>query len=221
MPKYRHVVWDWNGTLLDDTGFCVDVMNGMLKRRGLPGMSLNFYKSVIEFPVVTYYKKIGFDFTKMPFEEVSDEFVSAYQAGWRGCSLHKGALEAIKRLKASGVGQSVLSASKQEYLEEQLGHFGLLGFMDAVSGADNHHGRGKSQLARDHLEALGLTPEGVLFVGDTKHDAEVAAEAGSGCLLVSCGHYAAERLSCLGHPMADSSEKILDFVGIFSSIHRQ
>jgi phosphoglycolate phosphatase len=219
--KYRHIVWDWNGTLLDDAGFCLSVMNGMLKRRGLPGMSLAFYKSVLEFPVITYYEKIGFDFSYAPFEDASDEYVSAYQAGWHGCALQRGALDTMRELKARGVGQSVLSASKQDYLEEQLQYYGVPGLLDAATGADNHHGRGKIELAREHLHALGLSPEGVLFVGDTQHDAEVAAAAGCDCLLVSFGHYARERLSCLDLPLAEDFSDVLGFINGFSLTHRQ
>lgn len=218
MPAYRHVVWDWNGTLLDDADLCVSVMNGMLSRRGLPPISPDFYRAVIEFPVEAYYEKIGFDFTETPFEEASIEYVTAYQAGWRACALQRDTLETMGKLRALGVGQSVLSASRQDYLEEQLSYFGLLGLLDAATGADNHHGRGKRQLAQDHLDALGLSGEGVLFVGDTLHDAETAREAGSDCLLVSFGHYGKERLCCVGLPVADNLAAVLDTVS--SSFHR-
>ena len=33
MGNYRHVIWDWNGTLLDDAWLCVEVLNGLLARR--------------------------------------------------------------------------------------------------------------------------------------------------------------------------------------------
>ena len=34
--KYSHILWDWNGTLLDDAWLCVEVMNSMLAERDLP-----------------------------------------------------------------------------------------------------------------------------------------------------------------------------------------
>ncbi|NCY21717.1 HAD family hydrolase, partial [bacterium] len=36
LKKYRHLIWDWNGTLLDDAWLCREIMNGQLRRRGLP-----------------------------------------------------------------------------------------------------------------------------------------------------------------------------------------
>ncbi len=210
--RYRHVVWDWNGTLLDDAALCVSIMNKMLARRGLPPISLPFYQAIIEFPVVHYYEKLGFDFTAIPFEEVSDEFVALYQAGWRSCALQEGALGTIRSLNGSGISQSVLSASLSGHLTEQLNHFGLTGLLHSVSGADDHHGRGKLHLARDHAAATGADPSAILFIGDTAHDAEVAREAGCDCLLVSFGHYGLERLRQLGLPVAESMGGVLQHI---------
>ncbi|MCX6282944.1 MAG: hypothetical protein NTW31_01715 [Bacteroidetes bacterium] len=72
---YKHIIWDWNGTLLDDAWLCVEVMNGMLEKRGLEKVSLDFYRSVFTFPVRDYYEKLGYDFEKEPFEEVGMEFM--------------------------------------------------------------------------------------------------------------------------------------------------
>lgn len=210
--RYRHVVWDWNGTLLDDAGFCVAIMNTMLQRRGLPPISLPFYQAIIEFPVIRYYEKLGFDFSETPFEVISDEFVSLYQAGWRNCALQPGALEVVKALNAAGVSQSVLSASLSTHLAEQLEHFGVARLLHSVSGASNHHGHGKLHIAREHAAATGANLSDILFVGDTAHDAEVAREAGCACLLVGFGHYGLDRLKHLGLPVANSMNDVLEYV---------
>lgn len=212
MPRYDHVVWDWNGTLLDDAGFCVEIINVMLTRRRLPGITVPFYKSVIEFPVILYYRKLGFDFSDQPFEVISDEFVALYQAGWRNCRLQAGAQYVMTVLKAAGVGQSVLSASMSSHLLEQLERFGIAGLLDSVTGADNHHGRGKLHIAREHVSALGVDPRRTLFIGDTAHDAEVAAEAGCDCMLVSFGHYGRDRLKHMGLLMAENMDDVLSLI---------
>ncbi|MDH5646585.1 MAG: hypothetical protein OEZ01_11285, partial [Candidatus Heimdallarchaeota archaeon] len=31
--RYEHIIWDWNGTLLDDAWLCVEIMNSMLAKR--------------------------------------------------------------------------------------------------------------------------------------------------------------------------------------------
>ena len=66
----KHVIWDWNGTLLDDAWLCVDVMNGMLSKRGLPLITLEIYRNIFDFPVRDYYLKLGYDFDNESFEMV-------------------------------------------------------------------------------------------------------------------------------------------------------
>src|SRR5258708_2287908 len=41
--RYRHVIWDWNGTLLDDTWLCVEVLNTLLPDTALPPITLGKY----------------------------------------------------------------------------------------------------------------------------------------------------------------------------------
>jgi len=46
------VVWDWNGTLVDDAFIFVDIMNGYLSEFSLPPISLSDYKNNFCFPVI-------------------------------------------------------------------------------------------------------------------------------------------------------------------------
>ena len=64
--KYKHIIWDWNGTLLNDRWVCVNGINNCLKKRGLSSISEETYKSIFTFPVKDYYKKLGFDFNYLP-----------------------------------------------------------------------------------------------------------------------------------------------------------
>ena len=69
MP-YKHIIWDWNGTLLDDGWLFVDVMNTILKRRKMNTITLEKYREIFGFPVKNYYIKLGFDLEKEPFEDL-------------------------------------------------------------------------------------------------------------------------------------------------------
>jgi phosphoglycolate phosphatase len=212
MNNITHVIWDWNGTLLDDRALCVDIMNGILARRSRGSIDEETYRKLIEFPVQIYYERLGFDFSNEPFEAVSDEYVRNYQARWRECALQAGALETMEALRQAGVGQSVLSASKTPYLLEQLEHFGLTGYLQRMTGVDDHHGRGKGHRAVEHLAALGVAPEQVVLIGDTAHDAEVAQVCGANCILVSFGHYDLQRLQRVGVPIAHSMEEVREIL---------
>ena len=73
--KYKHIIWDWNGTLLNDTWLCVEGINNSLEKRSIDTITKEVYRRVFSFPVKDYYERLGFDFKKEPFEVAGDEFV--------------------------------------------------------------------------------------------------------------------------------------------------
>ena len=111
--KYTNVIWDWNGTLLDDVAWCVTRVNIMLEKRGLPTLdSVEMYHRVFGFPVKDYYKRIGFDFEKEPFEMLAEEFIELYHNNVNSVSLFPGAREILADFQLNNIRQIILSASE-------------------------------------------------------------------------------------------------------------
>jgi phosphoglycolate phosphatase len=195
---YTHIIWDWNGTLFDDAWLCIEIMNGMLARRHLPLLTPAYYEAIFDFPVIDYYRKVGFDFAVEPFERVSDEFIREYDRRMRECDLRAGAREILARGRARGLTQSILSAMNQEMLRGLIAHFDLADYFSDVVGLSDHHAFGKIELAQRWLAAQALEPGQILFVGDTTHDYEVAQALGAACVYIHSGHHSRERLAALG-----------------------
>ena len=191
---YRHVIWDWNGTLLDDLDLSVDIMNGLLQRRGLPLMDRARYHAVFDFPVRAYYERLGFDFRRDSFEELSAEFIAGYEARRWESRLHPLAREVLAGIQQAGMTQSVLSAYRGETLREIVTHFGLAPFFIRLTGLDNIYAHSKTELGRAWVAELGLPANDILMIGDTLHDLEVAEALGINCVLVATGHHPAEKL---------------------------
>ena len=61
------IIWDWNGTLVDDAPVFINIMNFFLSQRNLPLITLEDYRRSFVFPVKNYYKNLGFDFSKESF----------------------------------------------------------------------------------------------------------------------------------------------------------
>ncbi len=195
LRRYRHIIWDWNGTLLDDVDLCIDITNGMLSRHGLPRMDRERYLTIFGFPVRDYYAQLGFDTSDESFHRLSVEFIGAYDARRLEARLHPGTVEVLDTVLAGGATQSILSAYRHETLCEIVDHFGLTSKFVRLSGLDNIYAASKAALGRDALARLGVAPSEVLMVGDTLHDFEVAVELGVDCVLVSHGHHPLDRLS--------------------------
>ncbi len=197
----RRVIWDWNGTLFDDAWLCVDVMNELLAEHGLPALTLARYQEVFDFPVVDYYRRLGFDFTRPSFEKLGTTFIQRYEARKTSCHLHAGARDLLRALQQRGIPQVLLSAYQQHTLDELVAHFELASFFEAVLGHPDHYASGKAERAAHWAAQTQEDPATFLFIGDTVHDAAVAQEIGAQCLLVDGGNQNHQRLAASGLPL--------------------
>ena len=199
MKREKYIVWDWNGTLLDDVPVCVQVMDEMLARRGLPGLGgVEGYREIFTFPVRDYYQAAGWDFRREPFEKLAVEYIAEYNRRALSCGLYPGAREVLKKLSAAGFYQLIASASERSALREQVESCGIGPYFQALLGVGDSLGTSKEGLARDWLAAKGISPRDVLFIGDTLHDWETAQRLGCRCLLVAGGHQSRKRLETTG-----------------------
>ncbi len=206
---YTDIVWDWNGTLLDDAWLCRDIMNEQLLARKLPPLSMERYGAIFGFPVKTYYERAGFDFSAEPFEIPAHEFIDAYEARRHEADLRTGVVEILKRLRDAGIRQHLLSAYSHDSLSTIVAAHGLTSFFTTLAGIDDVFAA--SKLQRGLELAADITGPGrrALLVGDTDHDCEVAAEMGIDCVLVPAGHQSLDRLQSCGVPVLHSLDDLL------------
>ena len=208
LTRYLHIMWDWNGTLLDDAWLCVEVMNLLLGRRGMGGITRRDYEERFDFPVVEYYRGLGFDFTAEPFERVAIEFIEEYERRRFECRLRDDALPALESVRRAGISQSLLSATQQESLREFVEHYGIADRFVSLIGLADHFARSKMENGKRWVRELGHAPGEVLLIGDTRHDHEVARAMGVDCVLFTGGHQPRRRLEGCGVPLFDSLSAI-------------
>ena len=208
--KYSHIIWDWNGTLLNDAWLCVEVMNRMLSERNLPPLSLEKYRTIFDFPVKDYYQKLGFDFTSEPFEAVGMEFMILYNLRQNECVLHREVVQILETFEEKGYKQHILSAREENELKLETTKLGVAKYFDSITGLKDHYAHGKSEIGRSLLTAIDIPAEKIIFIGDTHHDAEVAAELGIDCILIPNGHHSEERILDCGVPVAYSLNELLE-----------
>ncbi len=190
----KTVIWDFNGTILDDFPLCLNVINQMLRRRNLPALTADAYLSVFDFPVKNYYAQVGFDFKVEPFPILAREYMDLYQPASFNCQLKPGVPETLAALKDNGIQQVLLSATQKEFLLAQIEHFNLTGYFQAIVGLNDILGQSKLEMARGWFAQNSLKPSQTVLVGDTTHDYEVANALKCNCILISGGHNSSQRL---------------------------
>jgi phosphoglycolate phosphatase len=202
--QYQHIIWDWNGTLLNDVQQAIAAVNVLLQRRNLPELTLERYYDIFDFPVVDFYRQLGFDFNVESYEAVSHEYIDEYVARLSQCRLQAGAAELLQDLQLSGLSQSVLSAYHQHRLEEAVDLFHLRPYFVRLVGLNDYYAHSKVENGKRWIRQLDCDKSAVLFIGDTSHDHEVAREMGVACILLTCGHMPRRRLETCGVPLFDS-----------------
>lgn len=194
--KYEYVIWDWNGTLFNDVQISIDAMNHMLEAKEYPQrLDSDLYKSIFSFPVIDYYKKVGLDFDRHPFDELAQLFIDLYSELQNSAGLFDGARDALKCFNNLGMKQSVISVCEKERLYHQISLFDINHYFDDVIGTDDNYAVSKADIAKKWFADRSIKPDKAVFIGDTVHDYEVARAVGCDCILIADGHQSREVLS--------------------------
>ena len=202
MAAIELVLWDWNGTLLDDVQLCRQVLNQMLAETGCANQfDTRGYRRIFGFPVQEYYHRAGFDFSRHSFEVLAQRFMDLYIPASFGCPLTPGARGVLAALEQKGLRQVILSASPLDTLQAQTEHLGVQGFFDKLLGLSDIYAKSKVELGVNWMAQSGIDPSRAVMIGDTVHDAEVAAAMGVQCALYSGGHQPPARLAAAGCPV--------------------
>lgn len=208
--NYTHVIWDFNGTILDDMDIGIDAANVMLRARGLAEIpDREAYRALMRFPIRDYYADLGFDFEKEDYYTVlAPEWVALYEAAVDTCGLVPEVAETLAAVRDRGIPQVVLSAANLDQLTRLLDRLGVTHYFEEILGVSDFYASGKTGLAEAwrarHPEAVPL------FIGDTDHDALAAEAMGADCLLFTGGHQTKDRLSACQKPLIDHIGALLE-----------
>jgi phosphoglycolate phosphatase-like HAD superfamily hydrolase len=207
----RHVVWDWNGTLVDDFAMILEAASSCCEwLRGTP-LDADEYRTHFTRPVQTFYETVvGRRLTVAEWEQVNRSFHETYMSRLDGLRLAPGAREALEDLRRRSISQSVLSMWQERHLVAVIERLGIADFFVTVRGkgemdaGDDH----KAEHLIGHLQALEralrqpVEPSTVVLIGDSLDDAAAAREVGARCVLVEGGSHHPHHLAAAGVPVA-------------------
>lgn len=202
------LIWDFNGTILNDGEILVGVNNEMNRARGIPEISYDYYRSHFDHPPKPFYEKLGYDFEKENYEEISQQFLDLYELRQQAAPLTAHVAEVMEWAKKMGIPQIVLSAHERHRLEAHVQRLGLADYFDHISGESSLVIGGKVDRAKALAESGHFDFSNAVLVGDTIHDYHAACAMGAGCILYSGGHQTLERLQSAGVPIIDSMAQL-------------
>ena len=189
------IIWDWNGTLLDDNHASLSALNAILSRRGLESVDLDYYRKNFAFPVRYFYESLGVKIECEDWDALAQEYHDAYHE----CELRLAAdaKDALEFVRDNGVSQAVVSAMREDYLISDMDRFGIRRYFESVLGTNNLDGCSKLSRIRDYV-ALAGGREKYVVIGDSLHDREVADAIGARCVFYGGGSHDPSRLREFG-----------------------
>ncbi len=186
----KTIIWDYNGTIIDDLSLCLSVENKMLSDRNMKsGYTREEYLDMFCFPVIDYYRKLGYTFEDETYDELSVIFNDLYDEGFGSVTLCEGFEELIGESIKKGYRNVILSAAKHDKLVRQCRDLGIDGYFDEILGIDNLLAGSKIEMARKWMDDSGTLPDDCMFIGDSLHDLDTAKALGvDDVILVASGH---------------------------------
>jgi phosphoglycolate phosphatase-like HAD superfamily hydrolase len=218
-PQPLHLVWDWNGTVLNDFEIILRSTNDSFAVHGLPAITADQYRTQIKMPVRSFYADIlGHEPTDEEWEALDSSFHKYYVAHEREARLSDGLPDLFREWSGRGHSQSLLSMYHDDKLEPMVEHHGIAHHFELVQGTKPPRPTRKGLLLGDHLTRLAIDPAHVVLIGDSPDDAAAAASVGAHAILYSGGFAAMKSLELTGAPIAAS---LIDAVALIDEVMAQ
>lgn len=213
---YDRIIWDFNGTVLDDVDIGIKCINKLLSRRNMPTVSsYEEYRRAFRFPIIEYYRTLGLPVDNGGYTALAHEWLEEYRKIEKTAPLHKDAVSAIEIFRRCGIAQTLLSATEEKMLIEQVTDLGIAGLFDDICGATDIYAYSKKELVADYAKKRGGE---ILMIGDTDHDFQAAEYAHLDCALMSTGHQSYEHLLECGCPVYKSYDELFALLGIRAEV---
>jgi phosphoglycolate phosphatase-like HAD superfamily hydrolase len=201
----RHVVWDWNGTLVDDQVAVVAAVNDALSVLRLRPIDSDTYRTHYTRPVQRFYEQVaGRAIERAEWETLDEAYHHSYAGSVARLELAPDAREALAAAEAAGLGQSLLSMWRHQDLVPLVERLGIGRFFVRVDGLRVPGGGAKTDHLVEHLAAIGVEAPAALLVGDALDDLAAARAVGAGCVLYDGGSHHRDALEATGAPVVDT-----------------
>ncbi|HEV3360165.1 MAG TPA: HAD hydrolase-like protein [Pseudonocardiaceae bacterium] len=211
MRDVKHIVWDWNGTILDDNDAVVRAVNQVCARFDREPIDLDTWRTIYRRPLGDCYADLlGRPVSASDWALIDRVYHQEYDGLLDTCRLATGVPDELRRWQASGRAQSLLSMWFHDRLVPLVDEYALTDLFARIDGLRAVVGGGsKTEHLAEHLAAQGLAGADVLVIGDVTDDADAAAHVGAQCVLVTTGVMNRAQLATRGVPVVESIAEAL------------
>jgi phosphoglycolate phosphatase len=188
--RFRFVVFDWDGTLVDSTALIADSLQRACRDIGEPVPSEVDARFVIGLGLIDALRHVAPGLPVARHADLAVRYRHHYLSRDQGVALFAGVSELLAELGAAGFLLGVATGKTRAALDHALAHHGVAGSFVATRCADEGLPKPHPDMLLRLMEEVGVAPRETLMIGDTTHDLELARNAGAAALAVGYGAHA-------------------------------
>ena len=185
--QFDLIVFDWDGTLYDSTALITRCIQAACADVGVPVPSDRDASYVIGLGLAEALQHAAPALPRERYAELGGRYRHHYLARHHELAFFEGTLAMLKALRARGHLLGVATGKSRAGLDAALDTSALVGLFDATRTADETASKPDPRMLRELMRELGVAPARTLMVGDTTHDLQLAANAGTASIGVSYG----------------------------------
>lgn len=215
MGRFKLVVFDVDGTLLNTSEGILESVRYTIKKHGMKMLEDSLLKKFIGPPIQESFQR-AYQVNEETVKKLTETFRNRYKnVDLLKAVPYEGIFDVLRYLKENGTEIAIATYKRQDYAEIIVRHFGFGEYSDIIFGADPDNKLRKSDIIKKCLSAARLDSSAeAVMVGDSENDAIGAKEAGLQFIGVTYGFGFCRadtgRASVLG--MVDRPKQLLKYL---------
>ena len=185
--QFDLIIFDWDGTLFDSTALIVRCIQAACADVGTAVPSDAQASYVIGMGLAEALQHAAPELPRERYRELAERYRHHYFARQHEIVFFDGTLAMLQDLKARAHRLGVATGKSRRGLDDALETSALRGLFDATRTADETASKPDPRMLIELMAEFQITPERTLMIGDTTHDLQLAANAGTASIGVSYG----------------------------------
>lgn len=192
--RYKVIVFDWDGTIMDTIGIIVRCLQKGARRLGLPRPSRRACRGVIGMGWHQVLARMGPDLTP----EQADNYVATFRKTYTRLARHERFYEGmpalLQKLKDAGYILTIATGKSRAGLDRVLNEKRVRHLFSTTCTADCYAGKPAPDMLEHIAMMEGVNPYDMVMVGDTVHDMGAARNMGCDAVAMLYGAQTKARL---------------------------
>ena len=189
--RFDLIVFDWDGTLFDSTALITRCIQSACADVGVAVPSDRDASYVIGMGLIEALQHAAPGLPRERYPELGNRYRHHYIAAQHEVVLFDGTLEMLQALRARHHWLGVATGKSRRGLDEALASVQIAHLFDGTRTADETAPKPSPQMLLELMREFGVEPDRTLMVGDTTHDLQLAANAGTASIAVGYGAHEA------------------------------